>query len=188
MKRQITLVLIGIALLFGIRGQSQSIAPFVLNASGGTYDNPSSYTRFEWNFGELVLIDTYTAGNFLTTNGLLQPCTDNVVSDPLVLFFGINEYKLFPNITTGPFELDFFLNIPGRLELQLTDALGRVLNKRNIVYHCCDHIERFDISNQPNGVYFINALFVPEIGTNIGLSDRMKTVRKSTFRVVKGGK
>lgn len=114
MKRQLTLVLTGIAMLFCIRGQSQSITPFLLNASGGTYDNSTSYTRFEWSFGELVLTDTYKSpsGNLILTNGLLQPCTDKVVSDPEILLFGTNEWKIFPNITTGKFELDFFLNIP----------------------------------------------------------------------------
>jgi hypothetical protein len=186
MKRKLTMALTGMALLFCIRGQSQSITPSILNAAGGNYYNPGMYTQFEWSFGELTLTDTYTAsgGNLILTNGLLQPCTDMATRSPEILLFGTNEYKIFPNVTTGPFELDFFLNIPGQMDLQLTNALGQVLNKRSFEYHCCDRIERYDISSFPNGVYFINARFTP---LHDGLEDFRRIRRESTFRVVKGG-
>ncbi len=185
MKRKLTLALTSMALLFCIRGQGQSISPFALNASGGSFDNSSSYTRYEWSFGELVLTDTYTAlgGNLILTQGILQPCTDRVDKDLEILLFGINEWKIFPNVTTGPFELDFFLNIPGQMELQLTDAMGRVLNTRSFQYHCCDRIERYNISNMPNGVYFINARFTPERGN---IAEAFRVRREGTFKVVKG--
>jgi hypothetical protein len=184
MKRNLTLALMSMALLFCIRGQGQSITPFALNASGGSFDNPSSYTRYEWSFGELVLTDTYTAagGNLILTQGLLQPCTDQVNGSPDILLFTLNEYKIFPNVTTGPFELDFFITQPGKMELQLTDAMGKVISTRSYQYHCCDRIERYDISNFANGVYFINARFTPERGN---LAEGLRIRRESTFKVVK---
>ncbi len=184
MKRNITLALMSMALLFCIRGQGQSITPFTLNASGGSFDNPSSYTRYEWSFGELVLTDTYTAagGNLILTQGILQPCTDKVGGEPEILLFGVNEWKIFPNITTGKFELDFFLTLPGQMELQLTDAMGRVINTRRFQYHCCDRIERYDISNMPSGVYFINARYTPERGN---IAEVFRVRREGTFKVVK---
>lgn len=185
MNRKLTKALTGLAILFCIRGQSQSITPFVLNAAGGTYDNAAEYTRFEWNFGELALTDTYTANGLYLTNGLLQPCTDVVTKSPEILLFGTNEYKIFPNVTAGPFELDFFLNIPGDMNLQLTDATGRTIETRSFKYHCCDRIERYDLSRFPNGVYFINAVFTPDHGVT---PDFTAVRRRSTFRVVKAGK
>ena len=184
MKRKLTLALLSMALLFCIRGQGQSITPFTLNASGGSFDNPSSYTRYEWSFGELVLTDTYTAtgANLILTQGVLQPCTEKVQGDVEILLFGVNEWKIFPNITTGKFELNFFLSTPGLMELQLTDAMGRVVNTRQFQYHCCDRIERYDLSNMPNGVYFINARYTPERGN---IAEVFRTRRQGTFRVVK---
>ncbi len=182
MKKLFTLALTSMILTFCIRGQSQSIAPFALNSSGGTYDNGASYTRFEWNFGELMLTDTYTNGSLTLTQGLLQPCTDFVTKSPEILLFGTNEWKIFPNVTQGQFELDFFLNIPGQMDLQLTNALGQVLNNRSFPYHCCDRIERYEISNYANGVYFINATFTPERGN---INEAFRVRRKGTFRVVK---
>lgn len=172
-------------MLFCIRGQSQSIAPDILNASGGTYDNPSSYLRLEWSIGELVLVDTYVSvgKDVALTNGLLQPCTEKGIRDQEILLFGAIEYKIFPNVTKGLFEVDFFLNLPGQMELQLTDALGRVLETRKYRYKCCSSIERFNISNQPKGVYFINARFTPEHPEN----PRYAPIRRQgTFQIVKG--
>jgi hypothetical protein len=185
MKRKFTIALLGMALLFSIKGQGQSIAPFALNVAGGSFDNPSSYTRYEWSFGELVLIDTYTSAsdNLILTNGLLQPCTEKITGDFTISYFGKNEWKVFPNITTGSFELDFFLTSPGLMQLQLTDAMGRVINTRKFDYHCCNRIERYDISNLADGVYFINASFT--ISTQLPLSERSRVNRQGTFRIVK---
>jgi len=188
MKRTRLPVITALALLFCIRGQSQSITPSILNVAGGNYYDPAQYTQFEWSFGELTLIDTYTStpNNLVLTNGLLQPCTDMATKSPDILVFADNEYKIFPNVTTGKFELDFFLNVPGQMELQLTDALGRVISKRSFEYHCCDRIERYDISYLPDAVYFINARFTP-LRDNI-YHDYQHIRRESTFRVVKAGK
>ena len=190
MKKQFSLVFTVLLLLTGfchVQAQSAaSITPSVLNVAGGAYDNPSIYTHFEWSFGELTVVDTYNGtNNTIITNGLLQPCTDIVTKSPDIPSFTKNEYRIFPNVTQGPFELDFFLNITGTMQLQLTDAMGRILEKRKFEYHCCDRIERYDISRYANGIYFINAVFTP--GPN-NTPDEFSTSRKSTFRVVKAGK
>jgi hypothetical protein len=177
--------LLAITLFFYTYSNAQSITPFALNTAGGTYDNPASYLRFEWNFGELTLTDTYTnnSANIILTQGLLQPCTDKVDNSGEMVFFGTAEWKIFPNVTQGKFELDFFINIPGQMDLQLTNALGQVINKRAFKYHCCDRIERYDISNLANGVYFINARFWPE--RTLNLPYHLTVKREGTFRVVK---
>jgi hypothetical protein len=184
MKRKLLPICFFAAILFNSSLHAQSITPFALNTAGGSYDNPASYSRFEWNFGELTLTDTYTNTgiNIILTQGLLQPCTDKVGGEPEILLFGNNEYKIFPNVTTGLFELDFFLILPGQMELQLTDALGRVINTRSYQYHCCQRIERYDISALANGIYFINARYTPERGN---LAEALRVRRESTFRIVK---
>ncbi|MEQ1555086.1 MAG: hypothetical protein ABL929_12950, partial [Ferruginibacter sp.] len=66
---------------------------------------------------------------------------------------------------------------------QLTDAMGRVINTRKFIYHCCDRIERYDISNLTNGTYFINARFWPE--RTLTFPAVTATKREGTFRVIK---
>ncbi len=188
MRKQFTALILCLVVLHLQQLHSQSIAPFITNVAGGSYDNTTSYSRFEWNFGELTLTDTYTnaAANTILTQGLLQPCTDKIPGEYKVFYFTENEWKIFPNVTQGPFELDFFLSAPAVMQLQLTNALGQVINTRKFDYHCCSRIERYDISNLANGVYFINATYTLSGQDNLSEKDRVS--RKGTFRVVKTGK
>lgn len=183
MKRNLSIIFAGMALLFCIRGQCQTFSPFTFNIAGGSYDNPASYLHLEWSVGESTVIDYYRLpdSSFALSNGVLQPCTEKTTkSGPNIFMFQGNEYRLFPNVSTGQFELNFFLNLAGEMNLQLTDAAGRVLDKRQYRYQCCDRIERYDLSNQPDGVYFIHATFKPDEksqGDNVW--------RRSSFRIVK---
>lgn len=69
------------------------------------------------------------------------------------------------------------------MELQLTDAMGRVINTRKFIYHCCDRIERYDISNLTNGTYFINARFYQK--EHSLFQQLLLQKREGTFRVIK---
>ncbi|HEX2682960.1 MAG TPA: hypothetical protein VHL77_03465 [Ferruginibacter sp.] len=164
--------------------QSQSITPSTLNTAGGTYDNPSSYFRFEWSFGEMMLINSLAPADsaVVLTQGVLQPCTDKPGHSPLALFFEKDHYRLFPNPTPGPFELNFFIRETGRMNLQLIDATGRVLEKRSYQYNGCCRIEYFDLTGQPNGVYMIAAELKPDHGR---VGDNMEIIRRGTMRVIK---
>lgn len=186
MKKNLSIILSGMAMLYCIRGQSQTISPFTLNVAGGSYDNTNSYLHLEWSLGEATVIDYYKKlpdSSLILSGGVLQPCTEKTTkSAPNILEFQANEYRIFPNVTTGLFELDFFLNLPGQVNLQLTDAAGKVLEKRSYRYECCNRIERYDLSRQPNGVYFIHASFKPDEKVQAD-----KVLRRSSFRIVKVG-
>ncbi|MBN8785325.1 MAG: hypothetical protein J0G98_19860, partial [Terrimonas ferruginea] len=56
---------------------AQSVTPATFNVAGGSYDNPSSYHRFEWSFGEMLAISTIKPADsaVIVTQGVLQPCT-----------------------------------------------------------------------------------------------------------------
>lgn len=183
MKKSSTIIICALAMLYCIRGQCQTVAPATLNIAGGSYDNSSSYLHLEWSVGESTLVDYYKSpdSSFALSQGLLQPCTERATKSPPHIFdFTTNEYRLFPNVTTGRFELNFFLNLSGQMNLQLTDAAGRLIDERNYRYVCCNRIERYDLSNQPDGVYFVHASFKPD--------DRVQVdyvLRRSSFRVVK---
>lgn len=159
------------------------IVPAVMNSAGGTYDNPTSYHRFEWSFGELLLVDAFAPpdSSVLVTQGVLQPCTDDFKSSPHTLIFEKNEYRLFPNPTPGKFELNFFVNTTGRMKLQLIDASGRILETRNYDYNGCCRIELFDLTKYPNGLYYVVADLKPTEPRGDGLD----IIRHSGLKVVK---
>jgi hypothetical protein len=164
---------------------AQSVAPFVFNASGGSYDNTSSYYRFEWSIGELTLIDMFAPSDsaLLLTQGVLQPCTDKIGLSYLSTLFAPGEYRLFPNPTAGKFELDFFIRETGIMELQLTDNFGKVLEKRKFEYPGCCRIEYFDLARYPAGVYYVIAHLTPNPSRTRG--DGQQILRHTGIRVIK---
>lgn len=164
---------------------AQSAAPFVFNVAGGSYDDASSYYRFEWSIGELTLIDMFAPldSSLLVTQGVLQPCTDKIGLSYLSTLFAPGEFRLFPNPTAGKFELDFFVRETGTMELQLTDSYGKILERKKYEYSGCCGIEYFDLTRYPAGIYYVIAHLTPDPLRN--RSDGHKEVRHSAFRVIK---
>jgi hypothetical protein len=160
------------------------VVPAILNSAGGTYDNATSYYRYEWSFGELLLIQSFAPpdSSVLVTQGVLQPCTDKIGFSPFTLIFDEGDYKLFPNPTSGKFEVNFFVKTPGLMSLQLINSVGQVLSKRSYHYDGCCRIELFDISRYPDGIYFVVADLKPDINRP---GDELLVRRHSGLKVIK---
>lgn len=137
---------------------AQSIAPAAINTAGGTYNNPDSYYHFEWSFGEMLVINSFAPldSSVLLTQGVLQPCTDGK-SLPGNARWQPADYRLFPNPTTGKFEVNFFIKESGPMHLRLVDVNGKVLDRRSFMYTGCCGIYQFDLTNHPPGVYYVIA-------------------------------
>ncbi|MDF2385129.1 hypothetical protein JMG10_26905 [Nostoc ellipsosporum NOK] len=163
---------------------SQSVSPATFNVAGGSYDNPSSYYRFEWSFGEMLAISTIKPADsaVIVTQGVLQPCTDKIGNSPMTLLFEKGDYRLFPNPTAGKFEVSFFVRETGRMSLQLVDATGRVLEQRSYQYNGCCRIELFDLTGRPNGLYYVIADLKPDRRRP---GDNIEVIRHSGLKVLK---
>jgi hypothetical protein len=154
------------------------VVPAILNSAGGTYDNPSSYYRYEWSFGELLLVHAFAPpdSSILVTQGVLQPCTDKIGYSAYTVLFEAGDYKLFPNPTSGKFEVDFFVRTPGLMSLQLVNANGQVLMTKSY------RIDLFDISKYPDAVYFVVADLKPDTNRP---GDNLQVIRHSGLKVIK---
>jgi hypothetical protein len=191
MRRSIILSLLAVFLAVSFcKAQVPSISPYngvvpaILNAAGGSYDNALSYNRYEWSFGELLLIQAFAPpdSSILVTQGVLQPCTDKLGESPYTVLFEEGDYKLFPNPTPGPFEVDFFVRTTGTMSLLLINNLGQILTRKSYHYDGCCRIELFDLTNYPSGLYYVVADLKPD---NNRLVDRINIVRHSGLKVVK---
>lgn len=172
-------------LFLSIVSFSQRFTPTVFNTGGGSYNDPYSYVRYiEWSIGELALINTDASadGSVTVYQGVLQPCTDKTGNTPVAVDFNAGDYKIFPNPTTGKFEINFFVRDNGTLDLELTNVLGQVFEKRSIRYYGCCLIEHYDISHLPAGVYFIVATLRPDAVNSI---NNAVEVRRSGLKVLK---
>ncbi|MBI5858997.1 MAG: T9SS type A sorting domain-containing protein [Sphingobacteriales bacterium] len=160
------------------------VVPAVLNTAGASYDNSLSYYRYEWSFGELLLVQAFAPADsaVLITQGVLQPCTDKIGISPYTVLFEAGDYKLFPNPTSGKFEVDFFVRTPGLMSLQLINAAGQVLMTKSYHYDGCCRIDLFDISKYPDGMYFVVADLKPD---NNRPGDNLQVIRHSGLKVVK---
>ena len=190
MRRKITLSFLAVFLAVSFAHAQvpslnpiNGVVPAVLNVAGGSYDNPSSYYRYEWSFGELLLVQAFAPSDssVIVTQGVLQPCTDKIGYSPFTLLFDDGDYKLFPNPTSGKFEVDFFVRTPGQMNLQLINDIGQILSTKSYHYNGCCRVELFDISYLPNGVYFVVADLKPDI---IRPGDR-QVIRHSGLKVLK---
>jgi hypothetical protein len=160
------------------------VVPAIFNAAGGSYDNASSYYRYEWSFGELLLIQAFAPpdSSVLVTQGVLQPCTDKLGSSSFTLIFDNGDYKLFPNPTPGKFEVDFFVRTPGQMRLQLINSIGQILLTYSYHYDGCCRIDLFDLTRYPNGVYFVVADLKPDSNRP---GDNLQVIRHSGLKVIK---
>jgi hypothetical protein len=137
------------------RADAQSLVTSTMNVTGGSYESADSYYRFEWSFGELSMINTVAPDSWhIFTHGVLQPCIDGLAPVPSTKFSS-NEYRLFPNPTMGKFEVSFFIRQSGTMSLGLVDANGKLIDERRFPYMGCCSIQHFDISTQPDGVYYL---------------------------------
>lgn len=192
MSRKFFLSLLAAMLAFSFASQAQvpslnpvnGVVPAILNTAGGTYDNSSSYYRYEWSFGELVLVQAFAPpdSSILVTQGVLQPCTDVIHNSPYTVLFEDGDYKLFPNPTGGKFEVDFFVKTPGLMSLQLINSSGQMLEKRSYHYDGCCRIEMFDLSKYPDGIYFVVADLKPDENRP---RDNLQVIRHSGLKVIK---
>lgn len=160
------------------------VVPAILNAAGGSYDNPASYNRYEWSFGEMLLIDAFKTpdSSLLVTQGVLQPCTDKVGLSAFTVLFDKGDYKLFPNPNTGKFEIDFFVTTPGQMTLEVVNALGQILSTKSFHYDGCCRVELFDLTRHPDGVYHIAATLRPDMNRP---GDDIMVIRHSGLKVIK---
>jgi hypothetical protein len=192
MRRSLTLSLLAVFLAVSFsKAQVPSLSPYngvvpaILNSAGGSYDNVtlSFPMRIEWSFGEMMLIQAFytTDSTYLLTQGVLQPCTDKIGVSPYTVLFEAGDYKLFPNPTSGKFEVNFFVRTPGQMSLQLINSIGQVLMTKSYHYDGCCRIDLFDISGYPDGVYFVVADLKPDTPR----ADGLEVIRHSGLKVVK---
>lgn len=192
LMRRITLFFLAVFLAISFSSSAQvpstspynGVVPAIMNTAGGSYDNALSYYRYEWSFGEMVLIQAFAPpdSSVLVTQGVLQPCTEKIGPYPYTVLFEAGDYKLFPNPTSGKFEVDFFVKTPGTMSLQLINSIGQILQTRSYHYDGCCAIELFDISKYPNGIYFVVADLKPDA---LRVGDNIEVIRHSGLKVIK---
>ena len=144
----------GVIVFFFIYSSSaQSIAPSIINSSGGTYK--SGYYQFEWSVGELALVNQMNSSSIIITNGFIQPYTHKPIGQNSNSQFGNDEIKVFPNPATDYVEINFFTKQEGKINISMFDAAGRVVWNKELTSYGLDLIERIPVTQLGNASYFL---------------------------------
>jgi hypothetical protein len=120
---------------------AQSIAPSVINSTGGTATVGNLIV--DWNVGE-SMITTQTNG-IIVTNGQLQPVDEIISVEELNTSWNISIY---PNPTRD----EFVITAPssGIYEACLFDLAGKFISKQTLM-----STNRMDVRSLANGSYYL---------------------------------
>ena len=173
MKKTITLVIVFFCLF---NCNSQSIAPSVINTSGGTFQ--SGYYQLEWSIGELALVEQMTSSNnsLVITNGFIQPFIQYPATINRNIIFGNDEIKIFPNPASSYVEINFLGKQKGRITLSFYDGSGRKILTVADSYYGVGLIKRIPVSHLPNEVYMLHVDLDPYPGYSS---------KKGVYKIVK---
>jgi len=173
MKRTITLAILFFSLF---DCSAQSIAPSVINTSGGSFQ--SGYYQFEWSIGELALVGEMSSSNnsFVITNGFIQPFIQYPARDNNNTIFGTDEIKVFPNPASSYVEINFLTKQKGRITLSFYDGSGKKIYTATDWYYGVGMIKRIPVSKLPNEVYMLHVDLDPDPGS---------VAKKGVYKIIK---
>ncbi len=170
------------AFFFYTECSSQSITPFVIHSTGGSYGNANLNFYLDWNVGEMSLTNTMQHGSgnnlFVITNGLLQPekapaielKTDVVKAELL----SINDVKVFPNPTSDHIRVELKIDGDDDVEFILYNTIGQQVYSKKFSAKPGSRAEEISMHNLGQGSYL---LFVKIISPH--------KARQGIFKIVK---
>ncbi|HSH66530.1 MAG TPA: T9SS type A sorting domain-containing protein [Bacteroidia bacterium] len=140
-------------IIVSVSMRAQTLDPTILNSTGGTATiNGISY---DYSFGEMTMISTFSTPQLIVTQGVLQTRTDTAA-------VGIHENNLpAPHISIYPnpaqqcigFESDF--PTAGTLQYEFLDISGKRIINRQLTIHPGMNKETIDLTSLPTGMYLL---------------------------------
>ncbi len=131
--------------------QAQTLSPTVISTSGG-FTLTGGYSLSSTT-GEMTMVETFSSGSSILTQGFQQPSDFNVAIPELPTE---NNITIFPNPNNGSCQL--LLNSIGRADIiiRLYDALGKEVYSNHINH--VSVMEQFSLlfSELPNGIYWLD--------------------------------
>jgi hypothetical protein len=113
-----------VLLLFNSKGVfAQTIAPSIINASGGaTIINSNTY---EWSIAEMVDVSTYNTGSNFVTTGLLQPLEEKLSVH--LLPYSNTSVSIYPNPFTSIINLNIKSDDIQDIQIVVKNMLGQLV-------------------------------------------------------------
>ena len=173
MKSLIAILMMGTFFCMDVSGQS--IQPSIINSNGG-YTTIGGNT-YEWSIGEMVLVNTASAGSIVVTQGLLQPNKPSSGSAIQESQFIFDHVRVYPNPTDRLFFLSADFKKNGLMKCSLYDMNGKVIEDKEINNTSQTLQVPFDISALAAGNYMLVVSFTS--------NEQLGQVSKAAYKIEK---
>ncbi len=144
---------------------TQSIKLSTLNNGGNSLNTASM--NFEWSLGESALVGSFMNGTSIFTFGVLQPMTHVITGfseiDGTVLG---NSIQILPNPTFGPIEIVSNFMQFGTIYYRILNSTSELKIQNRYTVFLNKQVHGLSINQFPSGIYYLNIVFVPQIGTS----------------------
>ena len=133
--------------------KAQSLSPNILNTSGGSAIINGFY--YDYSFGEMTLIQTFSSSTLIVTQGLLQTKTDTAATG--IDDNSLNKPKItvFPNPTQQLVSFESEYQESGKLYYELIDIAGKLVASKLLSFNAGKLKETIDLSNLPAGTFLL---------------------------------
>lgn len=145
------LFLLCLAATINIR--AQTLSPTILNSSGGS--GLINGVHYDYSFGELTLIQTFSSPTLIVTQGLLQTRTDTAAA-------GINDHALnkpkitvFPNPAQQLLSFESEYETGGKMLYELMDITGKLVASKQFSFSAGKVRETIDLSMLPASTFLL---------------------------------
>ncbi|MGP8215242.1 MAG: T9SS type A sorting domain-containing protein [Bacteroidia bacterium] len=135
---------------FIVLGNSQSITPHVISASGAYVESASC--SMTWTLGE-IMTDTYSSADNFFTQGFNQPDTTMITSLPSLYHSG--NITIYPNPVINYLIINLS-DSPGKHIICFYNMLGQLLLQENIP--ASQQQLKISLNEFANGLYLLNII------------------------------
>lgn len=136
--------------------KAQKLSPTIINSSGGT--STINGIIYDYSFGEMTMIQTFSTPNLIVTQGLLQTKTDTAAT-------GIDKHQLpppvievFPNPAQQLVSFELDNQSSGKLQYELMDVQGKKISGKELNITSGKTKETIDVSNLAGGLYLLKII------------------------------
>lgn len=132
---------------------SQTLSPTIINSTGGTAT--INGITYDYSFGEMTLISTFSSSKLIVTQGLLQSKTDTVASGISKNEIPAPVITVYPNPAQQLISFESEYNAAGKLLYELMDAAGRLMVSKQLIVTPGKNKETIDLTKVPAGMYLL---------------------------------
>jgi hypothetical protein len=159
-------LLFALLVLSGFYSSAQTIAPSILNASGGTTIINSN--TYEWSIAEMIDVATYNTGSNFVTTGLLQPLEEKLSVH--LLPNSNTSVSIYPNPFTSIINLNIKSDEIQDIQIIVKNMLGQLVYQQAYALMSNNDVVQINLNQLSVGPYVIE---VNNLNHNLLLTEKI---------------